>query len=308
MALFLSTTGTVSTLTLNDLFGRTITHPTTNLEINLEFDIDVIAQSNELQIAITAGHVILKDENNTTITNVSKLIVTQYILDKNLNNISDDSDRFGNQLPAYYLARANHTGTQTSSSISDLSTTINNAIAATNLSGLADVNISSPLNNQVLSYNTFLSKWVPQTISGGGVIGLNDLTDVDTTGLHNKYILSYDQSTAQWRPILFSTLGTGISTNYFERNAAVTSPTVAATWQVRTLEFANAFAFITFYNTACNARIVGIRTVGSTTSRIFTIKNNNLATYTTVTNSSSQIEIYSNNITGVTITVIGYIV
>ena len=39
-------------------------------------------------------------------------------------NLATDSDKLGNQLPAYYLARGNQTGTQTASTISDLATVV----------------------------------------------------------------------------------------------------------------------------------------------------------------------------------------
>jgi hypothetical protein len=57
------------------------------------------------------------------------------------------------------------------------------------LAGLADVLITSPLNGQVLTYNTVAGKWENAT---GGVTSLAALTDVLLTGPTLGQVLTYD--------------------------------------------------------------------------------------------------------------------
>lgn len=269
MQILLSTTGTLSNVTINDFGGRVYTHPTTNYNILEEYTIELVRDSSDLQLAITNGYITLKDEFNTTISDLKKITLSQYFIDKNNNNIADDSDKFNGNLPTYYLNRANHTGTQLSSSISDFNTSIDAAIS-----------------NKTL----------------------NDLADVDTTGVANNYIIKYNSSNSTQIASDYTTLGSGAAQNYYEKNATITSPTVTSTQQTRTLEYSNAFTFVTIYNSGESDRTVGIRRSGSSEIRTFTIKHNNVATYTTVTNASKQIEIYSSHTTGLLFKVIGYIV
>lgn len=70
MAFLVTTTGTAATVVLNDLGGRTIVHPTNNLDLSLEFSQDELAVSAELQAAITAGELTAQDGNSNPITNV----------------------------------------------------------------------------------------------------------------------------------------------------------------------------------------------------------------------------------------------
>lgn len=81
-----------------------------------------------------------------------------------LNGIATGATQ--NQTDAFLLARGNATGTQLSSTISDLATTIATAIAAADINDLSDVVISSPSNGQVLTYNG--TNWVNSAGGGGG--------------------------------------------------------------------------------------------------------------------------------------------
>ena len=65
------------------------------------------------------------------------------------------------------------------------------------LSTLADVLISSPANNQVLTYNASTGKWVNANAQAG-VTALSDLTDVVITTLLSNQVLLYDGTTAKW--------------------------------------------------------------------------------------------------------------
>ena len=65
------------------------------------------------------------------------------------------------------------------------------------LSTLADVLISSPANNQVLTYNSTLSKWVNANAQAG-VTQLSDLSDVTITNVQTNQVLIYDYSSSKW--------------------------------------------------------------------------------------------------------------
>ncbi|HEY6020546.1 MAG TPA: tail fiber protein [Candidatus Paceibacterota bacterium] len=61
---------------------------------------------------------------------------------------------------------------------------------ATNLDGLTDVVISSPLNNQVLKFNG--AQWVNATVSTGGATNLDGLTDVVITSPASTQVVQYN--------------------------------------------------------------------------------------------------------------------
>jgi len=72
MAILITTTGTQSTITFDDLGGRTISHPTSNLDLTLEFDIDDIRKSNSIQSELNAGTITASWEGRS-ITDLSIL-------------------------------------------------------------------------------------------------------------------------------------------------------------------------------------------------------------------------------------------
>lgn len=80
----------------------------------------------------------------------------------------------------------------------------------TTLTGMSDVNIASPLNGQSLVYNTTLSKWTNQTISGGAgsFIGLSDTND---TPLANGFL----RWNATGDNIVYQTLSTVATTGAY---------------------------------------------------------------------------------------------
>ena len=86
-----------------------------------------------------------------------------------------------NAADATLLARSNHTGTQTASTISDFSTAADARIAAASLDALANVSAPSPTNGQVLQFNG--TAWVPGVVSGAGIVG----TYADTTALQAAF-------------------------------------------------------------------------------------------------------------------------
>lgn len=82
-----------------------------------------------------------------------------------------------NAADATLLARSNHTGTQTASTISDFSTAADARIAAASLDALANVSAPSPTNGQVLQFNG--TAWVPGVVSGAGMTAITTPVDAD---------------------------------------------------------------------------------------------------------------------------------
>jgi hypothetical protein len=69
MAQFLvTTTGTQSQVVLNDLGGRTLIHPTVNLDLLLEYSTDELSASNDLQSALSNAFISVTDGNSNPIT------------------------------------------------------------------------------------------------------------------------------------------------------------------------------------------------------------------------------------------------
>ena len=68
MAFIVTTTGTTSTVTFDDLGARTISHPTT-IDLQQEYDIEELFNSDSIQSAITAGHITVS-HNSQSVTNL----------------------------------------------------------------------------------------------------------------------------------------------------------------------------------------------------------------------------------------------
>jgi len=88
----LNTTGTVSTIIFYDLGERTVTHPTVDLNMLLEFTLDDLSSSNDLQNAIDNGSIILKDEDSVILESIEQLNI-KYNHDASVNpNSSNDKN------------------------------------------------------------------------------------------------------------------------------------------------------------------------------------------------------------------------
>lgn len=88
-----------------------------------------------------------------------------------------------NATDAALLARSNHTGTQTTSTISDFASASASAadaqIAAASIDDLDDVTLDSPTTGQVLKYDG--SVWVNDDETGGAGVGVTDGDKGDIT-------------------------------------------------------------------------------------------------------------------------------
>ena len=68
-----------------------------------------------------------------------------------------------------------------------------------NLDDLADVLITSPADNQVLSYDAAGARWINEAAAAGGATTLDALTDTTITTPADNQVLTYDSTTSQWR-------------------------------------------------------------------------------------------------------------
>ena len=69
---------------------------------------------------------------------------------------------------------------------------------STTLGGLLDVNLSSPTNGQVLTYNSASGKWINQNPQSGGASALSQLSDVTIGVLADGQVLKYSQTAGKW--------------------------------------------------------------------------------------------------------------
>lgn len=96
---------TTTTTTLNDLNGRTFTHPTTDHDLLSEFSLDEISKSLSLQTAIAAGDVVLRDEDGVLIPKVELLNVLHNFYATTNPTVNDDKDD-GYTTGSYWLNRS----------------------------------------------------------------------------------------------------------------------------------------------------------------------------------------------------------
>jgi len=80
----LSTTGIISSITINDLYASIFTHPSINLILveenshNYPYTLDEIKNSDDLQTAIDNGYIVLKDENDIEIPIIKQVEIELY--------------------------------------------------------------------------------------------------------------------------------------------------------------------------------------------------------------------------------------
>ncbi len=162
--ILLSSTGNLSTIVINDLGGRTFTHPVSNVNLLNEYTTETIRDSVDLQFHITNNNVILTD-GTTVITNLkANLDLAAIQVDVDGNGIVDNAAQLNGQSATFYIDRSNHTGTQTADSISNFNTAVvqvvtSPIVASSGTSGYASfagtayiANNSTLLNNQNASF------------------------------------------------------------------------------------------------------------------------------------------------------------
>lgn len=127
------------------------------------------------KMANLAASTILGNNTGSPATPIA-LTATQV---RTLINVADGAT--ANSSDATLLARANHTGTQAASTISDFSSAADARIAAASINALSDVIVTTPSTGQVIKYNG--TNWVNDTdATGGGGVSDGDKGDITVSG------------------------------------------------------------------------------------------------------------------------------
>lgn len=121
-----------------------------------------------------------------------------------LSGISTAGPRSARQImqgTSYALAREAENLQQEATALQYISAEVpqvaNSKIAATNLGGLADVNVAGLSTNDLLKYDG--TQWRPAASSGGGASALDDLTDVDAGSASDGQVLKYNATASEWQ-------------------------------------------------------------------------------------------------------------
>ena len=143
-------------------------------------------------------------------------------------------------------------------------------------------------------------------LSGGGVLTASRTLNLDITELTADatpdgaadYVVTYDTSAATHKKVLLDNLpGGGGSVSFTEGWTNLGRPSSASTWQTKTVSgvTANATIKIVLINNINNSTAeMGVREVGSSLQRSILLgKGGTTLTFTITTNSSSQIQWYS---------------
>jgi hypothetical protein len=73
MSFIITTTGTVGTVTFDDLGGRSFTHPVSSFDLSTEFKIDDIVASADVAAALSGGEITAVDADGNSIQNLDQL-------------------------------------------------------------------------------------------------------------------------------------------------------------------------------------------------------------------------------------------
>jgi len=90
-----STTGTPTTVVLQDLGGRTLTHPVVDLDLELEFTDDELTRSQSVKDAIDGGEITVKDASGNPITDSADIDMVAELM-----GATDSVDGVGGIVPA----------------------------------------------------------------------------------------------------------------------------------------------------------------------------------------------------------------
>ena len=247
--IILSTTGTAATVTINDLFGTTFIHPTNDLilcditnEQNYPFTVNQIRYSTDLQTALNAGYITLKDEGTNNITNIydsskntefydwigssnittlgtivtgtwNATAITWTKVSKSGSNLTDIVTRAHSSLTSLDYASAGHTGFEKSLTISTGLTRSVDTITAnisTGISGGQSIYGGTAASNNLTIYST------SNGTKGNIILGttyydeVNNRLGIDTTVPTARLHLPAGTATANTAPIKL-TAGTGLT-------------------------------------------------------------------------------------------------
>jgi hypothetical protein len=130
----ITTTGTLGTIVFNDLGERTFNHPIVDYDLQQEFEIYELTESEDIQSAIDNGYITVSNGINN-ITNLSNFFMQSNVYDSDGNNLIDDSEKLSGQTSSFYVDASNLTGTLPSSVIgnSPLVESVNGATGAVTL-------------------------------------------------------------------------------------------------------------------------------------------------------------------------------
>lgn len=78
MQILVTTTGAVPQIIISEFGNKTLVHPIVDYDLTQEFDIDEIRISQSLQNAINSGWITVKDDGNSSISDLSKLQTSNF--------------------------------------------------------------------------------------------------------------------------------------------------------------------------------------------------------------------------------------
>lgn len=101
MDIFISTTGLISTVILDDLGGRELIHPVTNLEFTLEYSLEEIRDSASLDDALLSNYLTMRDETGLQYNSVTELDDFSTDADSIVGKVVDSTDIGNNKVLTY---------------------------------------------------------------------------------------------------------------------------------------------------------------------------------------------------------------
>jgi len=107
----ITTTGTQNPVSFADLGMRSFPHPTNAYDLLLEFELDELQRSTDVQAAITAGHITAEDEGGNPITQIEGVGVGWYRDGEALRPVDDGVGfKFGNAAGTEFMNMSRSTG------------------------------------------------------------------------------------------------------------------------------------------------------------------------------------------------------